>query len=80
MHFIKEGAHVKKSYPGLGTFNLIGSDDFVSSLGSRGTTSFDLSHGWTVAQYVRTAGDVNADGKADLIGFGQDGVYILPAQ
>ena len=43
---------------------------------SQWTTSFDLSHGWTVAQYARTVGDINGDGKADLIGFGQDGVYI----
>jgi len=43
---------------------------------SKWTSAFDLSHGWTVSQYVRTVGDVNADGKADLIGFGQDGVYI----
>jgi hypothetical protein len=43
---------------------------------SRWTTAFDLSHGWTVAQYVRTVGDVNGDGKADLIGFGLDGVYV----
>jgi hypothetical protein len=50
------------------------------SLPSRRTTSFDLSHGWTVAQYVRTVGDVNTDGKDDLIGFGQDGVYIVPAR
>ena len=43
---------------------------------SRWTTSFDLSHGWTVAQYARTVGDVSGDGKADLVGFGQDGVYV----
>ena len=47
---------------------------------SRWTTSFDLSHGWTVAQYARTVGDVNGDGKADLVGFGTDGVYIATAQ
>jgi hypothetical protein len=35
-----------------------------------------LSHGWTVSQYERTVGDVNVDGKADLVGFGLDGVYI----
>jgi aryl carrier-like protein len=43
---------------------------------SRWTNDFDLSHGWTVSQYVRTVGDVNNDGKADLVGFGLDGVYI----
>ncbi len=40
------------------------------------TNSFDLSHGWTVTDFVRTVGDVNKDGKADLVGFGLDGVYI----
>ena len=47
------------------------------SLPSRRTTSFDLSHGWTVASYVRTVGDVSGDGKADLVGFGLDGVYVV---
>jgi REP element-mobilizing transposase RayT len=50
------------------------------SLGSRRTTSFDLSHGWTVADFVRTVGDVSGDGKSDLVGFGQNGVYISLAQ
>jgi hypothetical protein len=43
---------------------------------SQWTTGFDLSHGWTVKDYVRTVGDVNGDGKADLIGFGLDGIYV----
>jgi len=43
---------------------------------SKWTSAFDLSHGWTVSQFVRTVGDVNADGKADLVGFGLDGVYV----
>jgi hypothetical protein len=47
---------------------------------SRWTNDFDLSHGWTVSQYVRTVGDVNNDGKADLVGFGLDGVYIATAK
>ena len=47
---------------------------------SRWTNDFDLSHGWTVSQYVRTVGDVNADGKADLVGFGLDGVYVGTAK
>jgi hypothetical protein len=47
---------------------------------SRITSSFDLAHGWTVADYVRTVGDVNGDGKADLVGFGLDNVYIALAK
>src|SRR5204863_53488 len=43
---------------------------------SKWTSAFDLSHGWTVSQFVRTVGDVNGDGKADLVGFGLDGVYV----
>jgi len=50
------------------------------SLPSRRTTSFDLSHGWTVADFVRTVGDVSGDGKDDLVGFGLDGVYIVTGQ
>jgi len=50
------------------------------SLPSRLTSSFDLSHGWTVSQYLRTVGDVNGDGKDDLVGFGLDGVYVVLAQ
>jgi hypothetical protein len=50
------------------------------SLPSRRTTSFDLAHGWTVASYVRTVGDVSGDGKDDLVGFGLDGVYVVLAQ
>jgi VCBS repeat protein len=50
------------------------------SSGSRWTSAFDLSHGWTVSQYVRTVGDVNGDGQDDLVGFGQDGVYTALAQ
>jgi REP element-mobilizing transposase RayT len=43
---------------------------------TRWVQAFDLAHGWTVADYVRTVGDVNGDGKADLVGFGQNGVWV----
>jgi hypothetical protein len=43
---------------------------------SRWTNSFDLSDGWTVADFVRTVGDVTGNGTADLVGFGLDGVYV----
>jgi hypothetical protein len=46
----------------------------------KATIAFDLAHGWTVSQYLRTVGDVSGDGKADLIGFGLNGVYVATAQ
>ncbi len=50
------------------------------TLAFQGTSAFDLSHGWTVTQYVRTVGDVTGDGKAGLVGFGLDGVYVSTAK
>ena len=35
------------------------------------------THGRTVASYVRTLGDVNGDGRANLMGFGLNDVYFL---
>jgi hypothetical protein len=32
--------------------------------------------GWRVEKHPRTAADVNADGRADIIGFADDGVYV----
>jgi len=39
------------------------------------TTAFSNSSGWNNNQYIRTIGDVNGDGMADLIGFGYQAVY-----
>ena len=47
---------------------------------SKWTNSFDLLHGWTVKDYARTVGDVNGDGKADMVGFGLDGVYVATSK
>jgi hypothetical protein len=41
---------------------------FVASAGRGGWTSQDL--------YPRTLADVNADGMADIVGFGADGVFV----
>jgi hypothetical protein len=41
---------------------------FGAGAGAGGWTSQDL--------YPRTLADVNADGKADIVGFGADGVYV----
>ena len=37
--------------------------------------SFGYLHGWRV-QHVRRVGDVNGDGKDDIVGFGQDSVQV----
>ena len=62
------------SHCDIGAYEYLGATTFSSI--SKWTSSFDLSHGWTVADFVRTVGDVNGDGKDDLIGFGLDGVYV----
>jgi hypothetical protein len=37
---------------------------------------FGYDQGWRVDQHVRTTADVNGDGRADIVGFGQDGVWV----
>ncbi len=38
--------------------------------------SFGYKHGWRVASHPRFMADVNGDGKADVVGFGNAGVHI----
>ena len=33
---------------------------------------------WRVEQHPRMLGDVNGDGRADIVGFGNDGVVVAP--
>jgi hypothetical protein len=40
------------------------------------TTGWGTNNGWGSSDYVRCFEDVNADGKEDLIGFGNAGVYV----
>ena len=39
-------------------------------------TSFGYNNGWHVDRHVRRLADVNADGKADIVGFANGGVYV----
>lgn len=36
--------------------------------------------GWRIEKHVRLMGDVNGDGSADIVGFGEDGVYTSLGQ
>lgn len=37
---------------------------------------FTNKNGWSMDRHVRTTGDINGDGKDDIIGFGEAGVYV----
>lgn len=37
---------------------------------------FGYDQGWRVDLHVRTLADVNGDGRADVVGFGRDGVWV----
>jgi hypothetical protein len=41
---------------------------------------FGYEQGWRVDQHVRTLADVNGDDRADVVGFGRDGVWIALSQ
>lgn len=41
------------------------------------TGSFTNKDGWRKADHLRTAADVNGDGRADIVAFGNDGVYVM---
>jgi hypothetical protein len=44
------------------------------------TTNFNYSQeGWRIEKHPRMAADVNGDGKADLVGFGYNGVWVAPS-
>jgi hypothetical protein len=45
------------------------------------TDDFNYSiQGWRIEQHPRLAGDVNGDGRDDLIGFGNNGVWVTTAK
>ena len=34
---------------------------------------------WNAGDYIRLTADVNGDGRSDVVGFGEDGVYVSPS-
>jgi hypothetical protein len=43
---------------------------------SHARSTFSFNQGWRVDQHVRIVRDLNGDGLADVIGFGNDNVYM----
>ncbi len=52
--------------------------DFTSPI-TLGHTDFCYYDNWRVESHVRTVADVNGDGRGDLVGFGNSGVYVALA-
>ncbi|WP_263846350.1 FG-GAP-like repeat-containing protein [Roseobacter sinensis] len=42
--------------------------------------AFGADHGWGAEQYERRVADVTGDGRADIVGFGGDGIYVANGQ
>ena len=45
---------------------------------SMGTTDYSYAQGWRTEFHPRTVGDMNGNGKEDLVGFGYGGVFVAP--
>jgi|SRR5262245_25809420 len=56
-------------YRALSTGTGFGATTFVAA-------GFGYDQGWRVDKHVRLLADVNGDGKKDIVGFGDDGVYL----
>lgn len=77
---------------GNGTADIVGFGDagaWVSYFSAAGDTftapqllvrDFGFQQGWRVGQHPRELGDVNGDGRADIVGFGHRGVSVAYSQ
>jgi hypothetical protein len=43
---------------------------------TRWIAQFGKDHGWLTSSHIRTLADMNADGRADIVGFGNPGVWV----
>ncbi|MFF0905406.1 UNVERIFIED_CONTAM: VCBS repeat-containing protein [Kocuria sp. CPCC 205316] len=53
-----------------------GLDDGTFSPATLKASSFGRDQGWRVDRHERALADLNADGRADVVGFGEDGLYL----
>jgi murein DD-endopeptidase MepM/ murein hydrolase activator NlpD len=63
---------------GFGNYGVHVATSTGAGFNSAPTPSLDQMgsvHGWNSTQHVRTAGDINGDKKADVVGFGNDSVW-----
>ena len=52
-------------------------DESIAALSSPWVAAYGYNAGgWRVEKHPRTAADVNGDGRADIIGFADNGVYV----
>jgi Phosphoesterase family/FG-GAP-like repeat len=62
-------------FGGDGVYVALSNGDGSFSLAA-GIDNFGLDQGWRVDQHPRFLADVTGDGRADIVGFGGDGVYV----
>lgn len=59
-----------------GTYVSLGRADRTVSPPVKVLNDFGYDQGWRVGTHPRLLGDVNADGRADIVGFGYSGTYV----
>lgn len=63
-----------------GVFVAYGRSDTTFTEPTLTVQNFGTAQGWNNDQHVRTVADVDGDGREDLVGFGNAGVYVSYAQ